>query len=244
MNAKLDKVLEIKNLKKSFDSQIVLESITFSLKKGMIYGLLGANGAGKTTIIKSIFNLITPDEGEIYLFNKTVPQSVDLYKKIGSIIETPVFYEKMTVEENLLLHCDYMGKHFKNNIDKILKEVGLLDAKGKMINQLSLGMKQRLGLGRALLNEPELLILDEPINGLDPEGIIDFRNLILKINQTYGTTVLISSHILAEVFKIADTIGIVANGKLLKEVSKKSLEEMELDIEEYYLSLVKTGAKI
>ncbi|MCB5953941.1 ABC transporter ATP-binding protein [Enterococcus sp. CWB-B31] len=244
MNVELDNVMEIKKLKKSFDSQIVLESITFSLQKGMIYGLLGANGAGKTTIIKSIFNLITPDEGEIYLFNEAVPQSVDQYKKIGSIIETPVFYENMTVEENLLLHCDYMGEQFKNNIDKVLTEVGLFDVKKKMIDQLSLGMKQRLGLGRALLNEPELLILDEPINGLDPEGIIDFRNLILKINQTYGTTVLISSHILAEVFKIADTIGIVSQGKLIKEVSKKALEEMELDIEEYYLSLVKAGEHV
>ncbi|OEG23246.1 ABC transporter ATP-binding protein [Enterococcus ureilyticus] len=237
----MDNVLEIKQLTKTFGEQLVLDDVSLSLKKGMIYGLLGANGAGKTTIIKAIFDLVKPNSGEIYLFNEKMPQAVDQFKKLGSIIETPVFYENMTVEENLLLHCDYMGEQFKVNVDKVLQDVGLSEAKGKMIDQLSLGMKQRLGLGRALLNEPQLLILDEPINGLDPEGIIDFRNLILRINQTYGTTVLISSHILIEVFKIADTIGIVAKGKLIKEVGKKELEEMDMDIEEYYLSLVKGG---
>lgn len=241
MNWILDNVLEIKQLTKTFGEQLVLDDVSLSLKKGMIYGLLGANGAGKTTIIKAIFDLVKPNSGEIYLFNEKMPQAVDQFKKLGSIIETPVFYENMTVEENLLLHCDYMGEQFKVNVDKVLQDVGLSEAKDKMIDQLSLGMKQRLGLGRALLNEPELLILDEPINGLDPEGIIDFRNLILRINQTYGTTVLISSHILIEVFKIADTIGIVAKGKLIKEVSKKELEEMDMDIEAYYLSLVKGG---
>ncbi|MBM7689808.1 ABC-2 type transport system ATP-binding protein [Enterococcus sp. AZ170] len=241
MNWLLDNVLEIKQLTKTFGEQLVLDDVSLSLKKGMIYGLLGANGAGKTTIIKAIFDLVKPNSGEIYLFNEKMPQAVDQFKKLGSIIETPVFYENMTVEENLLLHCDYMGEQFKVNVDKVLQDVGLSEAKGKMIDQLSLGMKQRLGLGRALLNEPQLLILDEPINGLDPEGIIDFRNLILRINQTYGTTVLISSHILIEVFKIADTIGIVAKGKLIKEVGKKELEEMDMDIEEYYLSLVKGG---
>nr|WP_242551022.1 ATP-binding cassette domain-containing protein [Enterococcus ureilyticus] len=237
----MDNVLEIKQLTKTFGEQLVLDDVSLSLKKGMIYGLLGANGAGKTTIIKAIFDLVKPNSGEIYLFNEKMPQAVDQFKKLGSIIETPVFYENMTVEENLLLHCDYMGEQFKVNVDKVLQDVGLSEAKGKMIDQLSLGMKQRLGLGRALLNEPQLLILDEPINGLDPEGIIDFRNLILRINQTYGTTVLISSHILIEVFKIADTIGIVAKGKLIKEVGKKELEDMDMDIEEYYLSLVKGG---
>lgn len=241
MNWLLDNVLEIKQLTKTFGEQLVLDDVSLSLKKGMIYGLLGANGAGKTTIIKAIFDFVKPNSGEIYLFNEKMPQAVDQFKKLGSIIETPVFYENMTVEENLLLHCDYMGEQFKVNVDKVLQDVGLSEAKGKMIDQLSLGMKQRLGLGRALLNEPQLLILDEPINGLDPEGIIDFRNLILRINQTYGTTVLISSHILIEVFKIADTIGIVAKGKLIKEVGKKELEEMDMDIEEYYLSLVKGG---
>ncbi|MBO0446066.1 ATP-binding cassette domain-containing protein [Enterococcus ureilyticus] len=241
MNWLLDNVLEIKQLTKTFGEQLVLDDVSLSLKKGMIYGLLGANGAGKTTIIKAIFDLVKPNSGEIYLFNEKMPQAVDQFKKLGSIIETPVFYENMTVEENLLLHCDYMGEQFKVNVDKVLQDVGLSEAKGKMIDQLSLGMKQRLGLGRALLNEPQLLILDEPINGLDPEGIIDFRNLILRINQTYGTTVLISSHILIEVFKIADTIGIVAKGKLIKEVGKKELEDMDMDIEEYYLSLVKGG---
>jgi len=241
VNWLLDNVLEIKQLTKTFGEQLVLDDVSLSLKKGMIYGLLGANGAGKTTIIKAIFDLVKPNSGEIYLFNEKMPQAVDQFKKLGSIIETPVFYENMTVEENLLLHCDYMGEQFKVNVDKVLQDVGLSEAKGKMIDQLSLGMKQRLGLGRALLNEPQLLILDEPINGLDPEGIIDFRNLILRINQTYGTTVLISSHILIEVFKIADTIGIVAKGKLIKEVGKKELEEMDMDIEEYYLSLVKGG---
>lgn len=244
MKCLLNNVLEIKRLTKSFGEQLVLDNVSLSLKKGMIYGLLGANGAGKTTIIKSIFDFVKPDSGEISLFNEKMPQSVEQFKKIGSIIETPVFYENMTVKENLLLHCDYMGEQFKNNIDRVLKDVGLFNEKEKMINQLSLGMKQRLGIGRALLNEPELLILDEPINGLDPEGIMDFRNLILTINQTYGTTVLISSHILIEVFKIADRIGIVAKGKLVKEVSKKDLEEMDLDIEEYYLSLVKGGVSV
>ncbi|OEG12000.1 ABC transporter ATP-binding protein [Enterococcus ureasiticus] len=240
----VDNVLEIKKLTKSFGTQLVLDDVSLSLKKGVIYGLLGANGAGKTTIIKSIFDLVKPNSGEIYLFGEQMPQSVEQYKKLGSIIEMPVFYENMTVEENLLLHCDYMGGQFKGNIDNVLQNVGLINEKKKKIDQLSVGMKQRLGLVRALLNEPELLILDEPINGLDPEGIIDFRNLILSINQTYGTTVLISSHILIEVFKIADTIGIVAKGKLVKEVSKIAIEEMGVGIEEYYLSLVKEGVSI
>ena len=152
-----------------------------------------------------------------------------MLKRIGSIIENPYFYEKLTARENLDLHCEYMGYHNKNHIKEVLECVGLLKDADKKVSQYSLGMKQRLAIARAILTKPELLILDEPINALDPEGIREMRELFRKLNTDYGTTIFISSHILSEVEQIADKIGIIQNGKLIKEISMSDVHKYRTD---------------
>lgn len=151
------------------------------VKKGEIYGFVGPNGAGKSTLMKMLLNLVQANSGEIVIFgNKVIESDFEILKRIGSIIENPYFYEKLTARENLDLHCEYMGYHNKNHIKEVLECVGLLKDADKKISQYSLGMKQRLAIARAILTKPELLILDEPINALDPEGIREMRELFLK----------------------------------------------------------------
>jgi ABC-2 type transport system ATP-binding protein len=221
----------------------VVDNVEMNIKKGEIYGFLGPNGAGKSTILKMILNLVKPNKGKIIVFGKEVNDSnFETLKRIGAIIENPYFYSKLTGRENLELHCAYMGYHNKERIDEVLSLVGLLDIEGKAICNYSLGMKQRLAIARAILAKPEVLILDEPINGLDPEGIKEIRSLIKNLNKKYGTTILISSHILAEIELIADTVGIIKNGKILKEVSMDTVHEYNREYIELEVSdLSKTG---
>ena len=195
---------------------------------------MGPNGAGKSTIMKMILDLIQPDEGEVYLFGEKVTNSsYEIFKKAGSIIENPYFYEKMTARQNLELHCEYMGFPNKERIDEVLEIVGLTNVGRKQVRQYSLGMKQRLAIARAILARPEFLILDEPINALDPEGIREMRELFQQLNQENETTIFISSHILSEVDLIADTIGIIQQGKLLAELPMEEIHKRQAE----YISL-------
>lgn len=219
-------ILRTYNLTKVFNDKEVVSNVSMNIKKGEIYGFLGANGAGKTTVMKLITNLIKPTAGEIEIFGeKLTDTSYEVLKRMGTIIEYPVFYEKLTGRENLELHCEYMGFYNKNAIEEALKLVNLGRIHGKVVKNFSLGMKQRLGIARAIITKPEFLILDEPINGLDPLGIKELRGLFKMLCEEYGITILISSHILSEIEQIADTIGVISNGRLIEEVSMESIRE-------------------
>lgn len=234
-------ILKTTNLTKTFKDKNVVSNVNMNIKKGEIYGFLGPNGAGKTTIMKLITNLVKPTEGEIEIFGeKLTNTSYEVLKRMGTIIDYPVFYDKVTGRDNLELHCEYMGYHNKEAIDKALDLVDLNDIENKAVKDYSLGMKQRLGIARAILTKPELLILDEPINGLDPIGIKDMRNLLRMLNKEYGMTILISSHILSEIEQIADTIAVINNGRLVEEVS---MEEIRGEKSEYIEIVTKDCSK-
>ncbi|MNJ52021.1 Daunorubicin/doxorubicin resistance ATP-binding protein DrrA [compost metagenome] len=201
-----------------------------NVKKGEIYGFLGPNGAGKTTIMKMITNLIKPTTGEIELFGqKLTPKSYLQLGRMGSIIEVPVFYDKLNGKENLELHCEYMGYHNKKGIQDALELVNLQHIGNKPVSEFSLGMKQRLGIARAIVTKPEILILDEPINGLDPIGIKEIRDLFKMLSKEYGITLLVSSHILGEMEQIVDTIGVINHGQLIEEVTMEQVKEKNTD---------------
>ncbi|MBE6022656.1 MAG: ABC transporter ATP-binding protein [Cellulosilyticum sp.] len=227
-------ILQTHHLVKCFKDKEVVQDVNLHIKKGEVYGFLGPNGAGKSTVMKLIMNLLQPTSGSIELFGEEVKMnSVEHLKRVGAIIENPIFYEKLTAKENLELHCEYMGYYNLKEIDEVLKLVNLIE-KNKAVGHFSLGMKQRLALARAILTKPELLILDEPINGLDPEGISEIRNLIKKLSREYGITVMISSHILSEVEQIADTIGVIQEGRLIKEVAMNEIHHLQ----EEYIEIV------
>jgi ABC-2 type transport system ATP-binding protein/bacitracin transport system ATP-binding protein len=194
------------------------------VEKGKIYGLLGKNGAGKTTTMCMLLNLTYPSDGEIFLFGKD-PKShpKEIYPKIGSIIETPGFYENLTAYENLKIIGKMRRDFNPHRINSVLEVVNLSDAKSKKFKDFSLGMKQRLGIAAAIMHNPELLILDEPINGLDPFGIREIRELLQRLSHEFGITILISSHILSEIENIADVIGFMDKGILIEEISKEEL---------------------
>ena len=219
-------VIKTNNLVKKYGENIVLDNISITVNQGEIYGLVGDNGAGKTTLFRILSGQSNISNGSFELLGESSEKNImKVRKRIGIIIENPSFYPKMTIEENLEYYRLQRGIPGKKNIDKILKEVGLLEVKKKKFNNISLGMKQRLGLALALLGEPELLILDEPINGLDPSGIIEIRNLLLKLNREKNITIIISSHILSELYNIATCYGFLSKGKLVEELSLKQLNE-------------------
>ena len=214
----MDNILEINKLKKQYRDNLVLNGIDLHIKRGAIYGLIGKNGVGKTTIIRIICGLQEPTNGKYLInnidFNNTA--ILNERKKMGAIIETPSVYKNLTAKENLILQYNLIGKKNYDNIENLLKLVGLENTGNKKVENFSLGMKQRLGIAITLVSDPELLILDEPINGLDPKGIIEMRELILKLNKK-GITFLISSHYLDELSKIATHYGFINNGKIIKE---------------------------
>lgn len=195
------------------------------IEKGKIYALLGRNGAGKTTTMCMLLNLIKPTSGQIHIFNKnTQNHQKEIYKKIGSIIETPGFYENLTAKENLKIFTKIRGDYNEKQIQKVLEIVNLKE-ENKKYKQYSLGMKQRLGIAAAIIHKPELLILDEPINGLDPVSIREIRKLLQKLVKEYNLTILISSHILNEIEHLADVIGVMDHGKLIQEITREDLHE-------------------
>ena len=220
----VDYVIETNNLSKIYYKNKVVNSVDMHVEKGKIYGLLGKNGAGKTTTMCMLLNLTYPSEGDIFLFGKNVNNhSNEIYSNIGSIIETPGFYENLTAFENLKIISKIRGDFNPNNIDSVLQMVNLDNDKSKKFKDFSLGMKQRLGIAAAIMHSPELLILDEPINGLDPFGIKEIRTLLKRLSHEFGITILIPSHILSEIENIADVIGFMDNGILIEEISKEEL---------------------
>ncbi len=219
-------ILQTENLTKTINNKELVTDVNMHVKKGEIYGFLGPNGAGKTTVMKMLTNLWKPTSGAIRLFDRELtPHSYDFLKRMGCILEFPVFYDRLSGHENLKLHCEYMGYHHPGCIENALEMLDLTAAAHKPVQSYSLGMKQRLGIARAILSKPELLILDEPTNGLDPAGMKQIRNLLKTLCAEYGITIVISSHILAEIESIADTIGIIHRGRLTKEVSMAEISE-------------------
>ena len=220
----VDYVIETNNLSKIYYKNKVVNSVDMHVEKGKIYGLLGKNGAGKTTTMCMLLNLTYPSEGDIFLFGKNVNNhSNEIYSNIGYIIETPGFYEHLTAFENLKIISKIRGNFNPHNINSVLQMVNLDNDKSKKFKDFSLGMKQRLGIAAAIMHSPELLILDEPINGLDPFGIKEIRTLLKRLSHEFGITILISSHILSEIENIADVIGFMDNGILIEEISKEEL---------------------
>lgn len=219
-----DYVIETDKLSKIYSKNLVVDSINMHVEKGKIYGLLGKNGAGKTTTMCMLLNLTHPSGGEIRLFGKDPSKYPnEVYSNIGSIIETPGFYENLTAYENLKIISKLRNDYNPRNIELVLEMVNLGGAKSKKFKDFSLGMKQRLGIAAAIMHSPELLILDEPINGLDPFGIKEIRTLLKRLAHEFGITILISSHILSEIENIADVIGFMDGGVLIEEITKEDL---------------------
>ncbi|SDC75622.1 ABC-2 type transport system ATP-binding protein [Terribacillus halophilus] len=238
-------ILQTSQLTKSYNGKEVASGVDMHVKQGEIYGFLGPNGAGKTTIMKMITNLIKPTSGDIEIFgSKLTDTSVEVLKRMGTIIEYPIFYERLTARENLSLHCEYMGYYDDKAIEQALELVKLHNIDNKKVKEFSLGMKQRLGIARAISTKPELLVLDEPINGLDPVGIKDLRELFKLLCREYGVTLIVSSHILAEMEQMADTIGIIQHGKLVKEVTMKSINGEQTEYIEVMILDVKKAVYV
>lgn len=222
-------ILQTCHLTKMIGGKELVKDVDLHVKKGEIYGFLGPNGAGKTTVMKMITNLWKPTDGKVEIFGETLtPQSYEVLKRMGSMIEFPTFYDHMTGYENLKLHTEYMGYYHHGSIEKALDLLDLADAAGKPVKNYSLGMKERLGIARAILCRPELLILDEPTNGLDPAGMKQIRELLKTLCTEYGITILISSHILSEIESIADTIGVIDRGRMKKEIRMDEIRQMSL----------------
>jgi len=219
-------VLKINNLSKKYSGNYALDNVSMTIQKGDIYGLIGKNGAGKSTLQRVITALTFADSGEIELFDQTSPSGLQsARKRIAGIIESPVFYPHLNAKQNLEYYLRLNGVPDKKEIAKTLEIVGLGQVAKKKFKDFSLGMKQRLGIALCLLTNPDFLILDEPINGLDPAGIIEMRELIKKLNEEYQMTILISSHILSELYLVANRYGIIDQGKMIVEISKEELDE-------------------
>lgn len=220
-----DFVIETKQLTKIYGEQTAVSSVNLHVKKGRIYGLLGRNGAGKTTIMKMILGLTPITSGEVDVFGRNIKgREKRVYPRIGAIIETPGFYPNLTGTENLEIFAKLRGTAAPDAVKNALGVVGLPYKDKKLFGKYSLGMKQRLGIANAILHDPELLILDEPTNGLAPIGIAEVRDFIKNLSVERGKTVLISSHILSEISLLADDIGIIDHGVLLEESSMEELK--------------------
>ncbi|HFJ5201878.1 TPA: ABC transporter ATP-binding protein [Staphylococcus aureus] len=222
----LNNIIEINNLTKQYGSQIAVNNLSITVESGQIYGFLGRNGAGKTITIRMLLGLIKPTKGNIKIFEKEFESNkTEILKNIGAMVETPGFYSNLTAKENLTINAKILGIQKENAIEEVLEIVGLASEKVKLFKNYSLGMKQRLGIARALLHNPELLILDEPTNGLDPIGIKEIRKLIKDLAQSRNITILISSHILSEIEQLVDKVGIIHNGVLLEEIMYEDLKK-------------------
>lgn len=236
------KVIQVNNLTKCFGEKEVLRDCSMTLYRGTIYGLLGMNGAGKTTLFKLLTGLLCPDYGSIEILGSDMLKERDkMLARIGSLIEAPVFYEHLSARKNLELHLSYMDTAGMG-AEKALQMVGLTGIGEKAVSAFSLGMRQRLGIARAIVHEPELLVLDEPINGLDPMGIKQMRELFVNLVRKKKTTILFSSHILSETEHIADTVGVLSGGKIVDEADLKELKERKQgSLEDYFFTLMTGG---
>lgn len=224
----METILKTNALTKRYGKQLACDNVSLEIKRGDIYGFVGKNGAGKTTIIRMIAGIANPTNGEFDLFgiNSKDPKICQSRRRIAAIVEGPSIYMDMSAKENLIMQCKILGIK-EDNINDVLKEVGLeeqINSKKKVKN-FSLGMRQRIGIAISLMSNPDFLILDEPMNGLDPQGIVEMRELIIKLNKQLGITFLISSHILDELSKVANKYGFIDSGRLIKQITTEELEE-------------------
>lgn len=221
-----ENILVTRGLTKRYGAALAVDHADITLPKGEIYGLVGRNGAGKTTIIRMVASQTVPTSGEVELFGATGERDLEKARsRTGAMVEIPSFYPYLTARENLEYYRRQRGIAGARVVEDALEQVGLTDMGKKKFKTFSLGMKQRLGLALALMNRPELLLLDEPINGLDPEGIVEFRNLLLELNRQYQTTILISSHILSELQNLATCYGFIDKGRMLEQLTAVQLAE-------------------
>ena len=208
-----DTILKISNLSKTYGSKTVLDNVSFEIKRGKIYGFIGENGAGKTTAIRAITGLSPIEHGSVELFGKSDEAGLAKARgKLGCLVEKPIL--------------ELYGNNDSGRIDKVLERVGLGDVKNKKVGNFSLGMKQRLGIAQALINNPELLILDEPVNGLDPMGMVDVRELLISLCRDDGITIVVSSHILAELYQLATDYIVISHGRIISAFSKNDLDNL------------------
>jgi ABC-2 type transport system ATP-binding protein len=244
MGAMNEKILKVRNVAKAFDGREMIHGMNLSVERGMIYGLLGVNGAGKTTTFKMITGLLRPDSGEIIFSGTSVSgQDKEFLREMGILIETPVFYEHLSARENLELHLQYMGCGV-DKIEEVLNRAGLQNTGRQPVSKFSLGMRQRLAIARAISHEPKLLVLDEPVNGLDPVGIRQMRELFLSLARESGMTLLISGHILSEIEHVADRVGVLADGSIAKEVSMAQVrKDCPEGLEDYFFNIMRGGVR-
>lgn len=236
----MTEIVKTSGLTKRYNDNLSVNNLNMSVKEGRIYGFLGPNGAGKSTTLKMLLNLVKPTTGEIDIFGKRLNSKTRaaILRNIGSLIESPSYYGHLTGTENLKILQTLLDVP-KKNIDEVLRIVSLDRQQNKKVSAYSLGMKQRLGLAGALLSFPRLLILDEPTNGLDPAGIQEMRELIKFLPKQYGMTVIVSSHLLSEIDRMAEDVGIIANGKMMYQGALDNLHEIDKtkSLEEIFLGL-------
>ncbi len=235
-------MLQMQNVTKSFGGREILHGMNLSVGRGIIYGLLGVNGAGKSTAFKMATGLLRPTEGEVTFSGTSVfGQDKGYLKEMGILIETPVFHEHLSAKENLELHLCYMGCGV-DGIEETLHRVGLQNTGRQPVSKFSLGMRQRLAIARAISHSPKLLVLDEPINGLDPVGIRQMRELFLSLARESGMTLLVSSHILSEIEHVADRVGVLVDGSIAQEVSMNEVREnCPEGLEDYFFHIMSGG---
>lgn len=233
-------ILSINNVSKTFNNFEVLTNCSLEIEQQSIYGLVGKNGVGKTTLLKIILGLLKSDLGTINILNKaSVIENQKLLKEIGCLIETPIFYEHLNAQENLKIHLLYMGMVPNDEIiERTISKVGLRNTGQKKVSKFSLGMRQRLAIARAIIHNPKILILDEPLNGLDPKAIYEVRDLLLQLKNELQMTIIISSHIIHELQQVADKIGVLSDGYIVREIdfkeSKIPLSDLEAMLLQYF----------
>ena len=236
-------VISASNLTKNFLGKEVIRNCTFSVERGSIYGFLGRNGAGKTTVLKLLLGLLKPSTGTASVLGlDSVRDNEAILRRTGSLIETPIFYEHLSAADNLRLHLAYMGIE-DTDVEPMLCRVGLPGTGSQPVSAFSLGMRQRLAIARAIIHRPEVLILDEPVNGLDPVGMKEMRILFRRLVQEEEMTILMSSHLLSEIEQIADRVGVIADGTVVQEAEMADIRKQHpSDMEDYFISLIQGGA--
>lgn len=236
-------VISANNLTKAFLGKEVIRNCTFSVEQGSIYGFLGRNGAGKTTMLKLLLGLLKPSAGTASVLGlDSVRDNKAILRRTGSLIETPIFYEHLSAADNLLLHLAYMGIE-DTDVESTLCRVGLPGTGSQPVSTFSLGMRQRLAIARAIIHRPEVLILDEPVNGLDPVGMKAMRILFRRLVQEEGMTILMSSHLLSEIEQIADRVGVIVDGTVGQEAEMADIRKQHpSNMEDYFISLIQGGA--
>ena len=219
-------ILKVNKLTKCYNNVKVLDGVSFAIERGKIYGFIGENGAGKTTAIRILAGLSAADQGEIEILGQSESKQLEVTRiKIGIIVEKPILYDSLSAADNMNMQCILYGQKNADILPQLLEKVGLANVKKKKVKDFSLGMKQRLGIAMALVQEPKLLILDEPVNGLDPMGMVDIRELLKSLNKEYGITVIISSHILTELYQLATDYIIIHKGKIMELLTVEELND-------------------